>query len=228
MPYHKNSSAHMTQALTWGRPDGRPQRAQWLTESRASTRYTGVPVGNSAAAKQYDINAQQLTNPERYANAPLPPFSPQTVSSEVPVELTVKQPIVLVEEPSVEEAPIPPPRKPTFHCYGNGNVEPSAGGVLWKGYMQTKNVKCAPKRRSEVSRHALRAANRRIGAAMAAKSPARLMAPSPQIVWTRSQPRIVQPEPVVALPPPPPPLPPAGKSLGWSEGGTALALRWAA
>ena len=83
----------MSEALTWGRPAKR----QWMTESRASTRYTGVPVGNSQAAREYDENAERLTNPEKYADAPLPAFSPKTVTSEQPVEITVKQPIVMLE-----------------------------------------------------------------------------------------------------------------------------------
>ena len=156
----------MSEALTWGRPAKR----QWMTESRASTRYTGVPVGNSQAAREYDENAERLTNPEKYADAPLPAFSPKTVTSEQPVEITVKQPIVMLEpEESIEE-PLPKasPKKPIFHCFGNGNVEPAAGGVLWGGYMQTRNVKCQAKDRKEVSRHALRAANRRIGSKLAA------------------------------------------------------------
>ena len=155
---HKNASSCMSEALTWGRPANR----QWMTESRASTRYTGVPVGNSQAAREYDENAERINNPEKYADAPLPAFSPKTVTSEQPVEITVKQPIVMLEpEESIEE-PLPKasPKKPIFHCFGNGNVEPAAGGVLWGGYMQTRNVKCQAKDRKEVSRHALRAANR--------------------------------------------------------------------
>ena len=227
---HKNASSCMSEALTWGRPAKR----QWMTESRASTRYTGVPVGNSQAAREYDENAERLTNPEKYADAPLPPFSPKTVTSEQPVEITVKQPIVMLEPDESIEEPLPKasPKKPIFHCYGNGNVEPAAGGVLWGGYLQTKNVKCQAKDRKEVSRHALRAANRRIGSKLAALSPPRArVPPSPQVVWTRRAPTLERapPPPPVEVMPPPPPLPPAGlQSQGWSEGGTALALRWVA
>ena len=34
-----------------------------------------------------------------------------------------------------------PTTKPIFFAFGNGNVEPVAGGVLWGGYLETKNVK---------------------------------------------------------------------------------------
>ena len=87
------------------------------------------PVGNSQAAREYDENAERLTNLEKYADAPLPAFSPKTVTSEQPVEITVKQPIVMLE-PKKDRGTFAKGLTEEAHFRnGNGNVEPAAGGV---------------------------------------------------------------------------------------------------